>query len=57
MNEYSAEIVGAELRKDYQGAQCVHADVLVTLRMSSEAYRGIDPTRHVYLTQENPDAS
>lgn len=54
MNEYSAEIIGAELRKDYQGVRCVHADVLVTLRMSSEAYRGIDPTRPVYLTQEEP---
>lgn len=54
MNEYSAEIIGAELRKDYQGTRCVHADVLVSLRMSSEAYRGIDPTRPVYLTQEEP---
>lgn len=52
MSESSAEIVGAELRKEWAGEYCARTYVLVTLRMSNEAYRRLDPTLPVNLNQE-----
>lgn len=58
-NEVEAEITSAELHTDrvvdpVSGEPLVSARMMVTLTMTTEAYRGIDPTRPVYLTQEEP---
>lgn len=53
-DQITADITNAELRKDWQGNECARADVLVQLRMSTDAYRRLDPTLPVHLTQEQP---
>lgn len=57
-NEVEAEITSAELYTDrvhdpVSGKPLVSAKMMVTLKMTTEAYRRIDPTRPVCLYQDD----